>query len=444
MRLPMLVHRFSTMCVRQFWNLTRFRAATYKILSKPIAYPTFKFGPSFQDPEWQELLAGHLRAHQMLLFYGPSGLGKSAGIRHALAAAYKQPVLPLSFRSASTDDAFREALYGSVHLSPDSATNVGISAPVLGNAVVEACNKIRAKTGNLPVVLLDEFDGCILRDANGLLQISNEGSQFFLKLVDAYAKGQISLIVVVGDDESARLLTSLSGASSRLQVVLYPSIDPRSILPMLENTDWYKEIEDTSYAKSQCKPQGNVPRKTKAAMIQAIVNVVGAHMEDLLRAFAEVFGSRRRAYQAVLQTMLDEACDQILSLFESSDFQSRDFEKQVSIAAFHILQQLWEASQVARATVQDQTSPVKPVLALGSASSGINWQPTPGLDRTVTQTALNRLIAANIVVRPHNQLIQWHRPRLALAFPKAIEMSTDLRRVQEDFRLHMNQKLQEM
>eukprot|EP00698_Gefionella_okellyi_P018923 TRINITY_DN5734_c0_g1_i4.p1 TRINITY_DN5734_c0_g1~~TRINITY_DN5734_c0_g1_i4.p1 ORF type:complete len:226 (+),score=50.10 TRINITY_DN5734_c0_g1_i4:401-1078(+) len=209
-------------------------------------------------------------------------------------------LLPLSFRSASSDDAFQEALYGSVNLTPDTvASGFAMSAPVLGSAVVDACVSVFKKTKRLPVVILDEFNGCTFRDGNGQLQISKEGSQFFLKLVDAYNKGQLSLVILVSDYECARLLKSLSGAKSRLDVLLYPAVAANSILPMLQNSDWYREIE--KHSKNQAKPNDDhLPRETNAAMIEAIVNVVGGHMQDLLKAIPEVFGSHPLSYQGSL------------------------------------------------------------------------------------------------------------------------------------------------
>jgi hypothetical protein len=186
------------------------------VLKKAYVPPSNpEFGPVFTRGEWEKEFKDKLNKKMYHLYHGPSELGKSMAIAHALKG--RVGVVHLVLRE-ETPTTVLSALARALHI-PDCND-------VMGEFRVAAREFLETTKTKVVVIVED------IHSIPGPLSV--EVRSFLGKLVDLHNDGLINVVFTVSDFSAVSLLRGVSGHSSRLSASPFPSIDDATLANLLQ------------------------------------------------------------------------------------------------------------------------------------------------------------------------------------------------------------------
>jgi hypothetical protein len=371
------------------------------LLKKPYVPPSNpKFGPVFCRGMWEQEFKAKINKDLYHLYFGPSELGKSMAIAHALKG--RDGVVHLVLRE-------------------DAHNVLNTLASVLG---VPDCNDVMRefrdavseflKSEKKKVVVLVED----IHSVQGPLPLTVR--EFLGKLVGLHNDGLVNVVFTVSDFSAVSLLHSVSG-HSRLSASSFPAIDDETLVGELSalavkateeqkqaikkakmnHLESLKEIAQKAIAWSTTPEDKDVikvfPTKDEA---KEIVAKLDSHMGDTTKCLRAVVEDGKSVQDAVNEVIKQAEPTLIDALLGKS---CGEVDRLTYIATIHLLYE-----------------------ALDGDAESVHWHTVvhkgaPGIAQAEVIKAVEQLVSNNLLSYIDNLHVSFHSRRLKWAYKNVCE-----------------------
>jgi len=270
----------------------RVKNIKYKLKCSYISPLIPKYGPVFPRKSLEEEFKSD---DFYVLYYGPSGSGKSISITHMLQG--RRGSIHYSFRDLQKENIAISFARAVGYFGKETDNNCGINNVMA--AFRNACILFKKKYNTVPILVIEDIHTCSIEDFKAIP----------LALVDINNEGLVNVIYIVSDFESSGPIKDLSGHSWRLEVKRFPDIDENDLKENLL-------LLSTEQGILQRLLQRTGNSILTEEEVDIIVEKLGTHMGEVIKCIKQYIKNEKKIK---LQDIIDRIVKSHQSLLDKID-----------------------------------------------------------------------------------------------------------------------------